>query len=117
MSSDGILDQLASALETDGPVIIGTMFRRPGIRVGGKIVAFLGHDDVLIMKLPRARGLELVEAGIAESVTMGARTMREWVSVPARNSAGGTLTSWLPLAREALAYVQELNSKTPGSHL
>jgi hypothetical protein len=52
-----------------------------------------------------------VEAGIAEPVTMGERTMREWVSVQADKDSGETLALWLPLAKEALTYIQELSTK------
>jgi TfoX/Sxy family transcriptional regulator of competence genes len=113
MSDDDVLGELSSALESDGPVSIGTMFRRPGIRVGGTIVAFLGHDGELILKVPGSRALELVEAGTAQPVTMGARTMREWVSVPPGHSHGETLTLWLALVREALSYVQQLREEEP----
>jgi hypothetical protein len=109
-----LLRELASELEHDGPVTIGTMFRSPGIRIGDKIVAFLGHDGRLIMKLPRARAVELVEAGTAELVTMGTRTMREWVELPAGEDAEATLATWLPLAREALQYVRQIAADTEG---
>ena len=103
-----LLDELASALEHDAPVTVGTMFRSPGIRFGDKIVVFLGHDDRLIMKLPRVRALALLEAGTAQPVTMGRRTMREWVAVPANDDREATLATWLPLAREALEYVRQI---------
>src|SRR5690554_3495785 len=125
--TDTAVERLAAALQGDGPVTIGTMFRSPGIRVEGKIVAFLGHDGDLIVKVPRARAEELVAAGTAEPVTMGVRTMREWVSVPAAvrdagegeedseatGDAEATFESWLSLAREALTYVR--NSEAQGS--
>lgn len=101
-----LLHELVDALEYDGPITVGTMFRSPGIRVGGKIVAFLGHDGRLIVKLPRSRAVTLLEAGDAQPVTMGARTMREWVSVPPGATAEETLASWLPLAQEGLAYMR-----------
>ncbi|WP_448004617.1 hypothetical protein [Agromyces bauzanensis] len=101
----GLLHELAGALDHDGPITVGTMFRSPGIRVGDKIVAFLGHHDRLIVKLPRVRALAMLEAGTAQPVTMGTRTMREWVAVPAEATHEATFATWLPLAKEALAYV------------
>ncbi|WP_448810002.1 hypothetical protein [Agromyces bauzanensis] len=101
-----LLHELAGALEHDGPVTVGTMFRSPGIRVGDKIVAFLGHHDRLILKLPRVRALALLDAGTVEPVTMGSRTMREWVAVPAEVTHQATFATWLPLTEEALAYVR-----------
>lgn len=100
-----LLHELAAALDHEGPITVGTMFRSPGIRAGDKIVAFLGRDDRLILKLPRARALELLESGAAQQVTMGTRTMREWVAVPAEATHDATFATWSPLVREALAYV------------
>lgn len=104
----GVLHEIADALGEDAPVTVGTMFRSPGIRIGDKIVAFLGHDDRLIVKLPRERARELLEAGVVQDVTMGTRTMREWVSVASEPDDDATLAAWLPLAREALDYVSTL---------
>lgn len=108
-SSDGIelLETLADALAPDGPVEIGTMFRSPGLRTNGAIVAFLGGDR-LIVKVPQDRAAELVDDGLAEPVTMGTRTMREWVAVPMAASPGETADRWTPLAREALTYVRSV---------
>lgn len=103
-----ILDEVSAQLEYDGALTIGTMFRSPGIRAGGKIVAFLGHDDGIIMKLPRDRAVALVARGDAHEVTMGTRTMREWIAVPAGTDHAATLASWVPLTQEALDYVVSL---------
>lgn len=107
-----VLHELARALEHDAPITIGTMFRSPGIRVGDKIVAFLGHGSRLIVKLPRARAVELLKAGAAQPVTMGTRTMREWVAVPEGDDPEATLTTWLPIAKESLAFVQDTAVKS-----
>lgn len=103
----GLLHEIAAALEHDAPISIGTMFRSPGLRTGDRIVAFLGHDDRLIVKLPRARAEALVREGAAEPVTMGARTMREWVGVPSGSSPEATRDTWTAFARESLHYVRE----------
>jgi hypothetical protein len=100
-----LLSEIAAQLDHHGPLEIGTMFRSPGIRAGGKIVAFLGHDDRLIAKLPRQRAVELVERGDAGEVTMGKRTMREWIGIPAAEDRAATAARWLPLVQEALGYV------------
>ncbi|GAA5207166.1 hypothetical protein [Microbacterium kyungheense] len=103
-----LLDEVAARLVHDEPLTIGTMFRSPGIRARGKIVAFLGHDDRLIVKLPRERAVALVAQGDAQEVTMGTRTMREWIAVPARSDRESTLARWTPLAQEALDHVVSL---------
>ena len=103
-----LLLEIRAALENDGPVEIGTMFRRPGLRTGNKIVAFLGHGDRLIVKLPRLRAAALFDDGTVEPVIMGTRTMREWVAIPANPDPETTRQAWTTLAREALRYVQQL---------
>ncbi|MCP2032251.1 hypothetical protein L1277_002350 [Okibacterium sp. HSC-33S16] len=102
-----MLHQIAAELEQDGPVEVGTMFRSPGIRTGTRIIAFLGADGRLIAKLPRERAVKIVDAGQADFVTMGGRTMREWIDIPSAADPGSTLAVWLPLAREALAYARQ----------
>ncbi len=97
------LDALAAEYADDPRVRFGTMFRSPGLRVDGKIFAFLGHGDRLIVKLPRERAVALMAAGVAGDVTMGTRTMKEWVALPAETPGG-----WSGYAREAYAYVSAL---------
>ena len=63
-------------------VTMGRMFASEGLAVHGKIFAFVGRDGRLILKLPLARAEELKGEGATESVTLGGRTMREWVGVP-----------------------------------
>lgn len=105
----GLLQEIAARLHHEGPLDIGTMFRSPGIRAGGKIVAFLGHDDRLIAKLPRERAVELVARCDAGLVTIGKRTMREWIEIPAAEDRDATAARWLPLVQEALDYVTTMS--------
>ncbi|WP_207343422.1 hypothetical protein [Arthrobacter sp. E3] len=103
-----LLHAVAQQLAAEGPVEMGTMFRSPGLRTCTKIFAFLGHGDYLIMKLPRDRANELASSGGAKPVTMGTRTMREWVEIPAHADYGTTLATWTALAKEALHFVRSL---------
>lgn len=103
----GVLHELAQEVGTDSDVQVGTMFRSPGLRWKGKIVAFLGFDGELIVKLPRDRGQDLLATGAAGPVTMGERTMKEWFELPAAASPDEAYRSWLPLVREVLAFVQQ----------
>ncbi|MDJ0312645.1 TfoX/Sxy family protein [Arthrobacter sp. H35-D1] len=105
-----MLHAVGELLAAEGPVEIGTMFRSPGLRTGTKIFAFLGHGDYLIVKLPRSRANELTSEGSAKPVTMGTRTLREWVEIPAHTSPDTTLDTWTALASEALHYVRSLDS-------
>lgn len=104
-----LLDDIAVALRQEGPVELGTMFRSPGLRTGNKIVLFLGHDDRLIVKLPRARAIALIDDGTAQPVTMGTRTMREWVAIPVSTNLTTTRSTWIEIAREAFRYVREVS--------
>lgn len=100
-----LLDRIAEDFTGDRDVAMGTMFRSPGLRVGGKVFAFLGHRGELIVKLPSDRVRELVAAGKAEQVVMGTRTMREWIELPAPGDRAATLALWRDVAREAHRYV------------
>lgn len=104
-----MLDRIVQDFASDSEVEHGTMFRSPGLRVGGKIFAFLGHDDRLIVKLPRPRALELIATGVAHEVTMGTRTMREWVSIPPHDGRDDEIEPWSGYAREAHDYVRSLH--------
>lgn len=101
------LHQLAEHFTDDPRVQLGSMFRSPGLRVDAKIFAFLGHENRLIVKVPRDRALELLATGSVTTVTMGERTMREWVAVPLGADAAAAADLWYRLAREAYEYVSE----------
>ncbi|MFI6510326.1 hypothetical protein ACIBCT_22205 [Streptosporangium sp. NPDC050855] len=104
----GLLEEIAADFGDEPDVVLGTMFRSPGLRTGDKIFAFLGHGGELIVKLPRDRARGYVDAGSAEPVTMGKRTMREWVAFPAQESDAATLALWRDVARDARRYVDAL---------
>ncbi len=108
-SARALLDDLAAEFLREPDVEFGTMFRSPGLRVSGKIFAFLGGDRRLIVKLPHQRAEEVVQAGAAREVTMGKRTMKEWVAfLVDDDDLDGTLTTWRHAAREAHDYVAAL---------
>lgn len=108
-----LLHEIAASLRSAGPVELGTMLHNPGIRTGTKIVAFIGSDDRLIVKVPRERALELIEQGRAAPLSMGRRTMREWIEVPSGDDLhtadpAKTLENWSALTRESFDYVRSL---------
>jgi hypothetical protein len=103
-----LLEGIAEDFDDAPEVEMATMFRSPGLRVGGKIFAFLGFEGQLIVKLPRERAVELVDAGTAEEVVMGKRRMREWIAFPAHDDRAATLALWRNVAQEAHGYVDAL---------
>ncbi|TMR11134.1 hypothetical protein ETD86_36850 [Nonomuraea turkmeniaca] len=107
-----LLDLVAEDFTDDHDVFMGTMFRSPGLRVGGKIFAFLGHHGQLIVKLPKDRVGEFLDVGTAEEVVMGKRTMREWIAFPAQEDHEATLALWRSVAQEAHQYVDSLRQST-----
>ena len=111
-ASLALLDTLALRFSADPLVEHGTMFRSPGMKVGGKVFAFLGSADRLIVKIPRHRAEGAVAAGEAEPVTMGTRTMKEWVAYPAvPDDPRETEQRWSRAVDEAYAYVKSLRPK------
>jgi hypothetical protein len=103
-----LLDRIAEDFDHEPDVVLGTMFRSPGLRVGGKVFAFLGHHGQLIVKLPSGRANQLVDEGTAEHVVMGQRRMREWIAFPSQDDRTATLTLWRRVAQEAHHYVDHL---------
>jgi len=107
-----LLERISADFKDEPGVVMGTMFRSPGLRVGDKIFAFLGFEGRLIVKLPRDRAVELVDAGTAEEVVMGKRRMREWIAFPPQEDRTATLSLWRDMAQEAHKYVDSLRQAT-----
>ncbi len=78
-----------------------TGFGAAALRVHGKIFAML-VTDTLVVKLPRQQVDALIAAGEGERFAPrhDGRLMKEWVVVSPTSEG-----DWLPLAREALAFV------------
>ncbi|HEX6799443.1 MAG TPA: hypothetical protein VF116_17175 [Ktedonobacterales bacterium] len=92
---------VAAFQQTPGVTREGTGFGSSGLKVGGKIFTMLVRG-ALVVKLPRQRVDEFVAAGEGERYDprRDGRLMKEWlVAGPALDE------DWLPLAREALAFV------------
>jgi hypothetical protein len=71
--------------------------------IDNKIFAFTRKDESAALKLPEARIAELIADGEIRHLTMGERTMREWVVIPNIAAPGN-----LSLLHEARAYVASL---------
>jgi hypothetical protein len=68
--------------------------------VRNKVFAMHVGED-LVIKLPPARVVELIESGIADHNLVGGRPMKEWANLrPASEK------KWLALTKESLDYVR-----------
>jgi TfoX N-terminal domain len=72
--------------------------------VAGKVFAFT-RPKGLVLKLPQPAIEELIASREVQPLTMGKRTMREWVVVPLQ---AGDYTAEFPLLRSAMQYVRIL---------
>lgn len=82
-------------------------FGSRALKVNGKIFAMLSHGR-FVAKLPAVRVDALVAAGDGEYFDPGhGRKMKQWLSVTSARVA------WLPLAREAHAYVGGVSAPRP----
>jgi hypothetical protein len=98
-----LLDPIAADYLALPDVDIGPMFGSEGLRIRGKIFAFVSFRGDLALKLPADRVDQLDgDAGIARMV-MRERAMREWLTVPADKSE-----RWGPLVAEAYAFVDSI---------
>jgi TfoX/Sxy family transcriptional regulator of competence genes len=98
-----IFDPIAQSCLEHEDVDIGRMFGSDGLRVRGKVFAFVGFEGGLMLKLPEARIDELVAAGSAERMVMRGREMREWATVDQARA-----DAWAPLTAEAYAFLDEI---------
>jgi hypothetical protein len=79
----------------------GRKFGSNGLKVNGKLFAFVGRAGRLVVKLPKTRVAELAAARKGEPFDPGhGRVMKEWLCVT------GAKVSWLELAREAHDFVK-----------
>ncbi len=101
--SHAIFDPIAAAYLTRPGVDIGPMFGSEGLRIRGKVFAFVGYRGGLVVKVPEARAGEIVADGVAERMVMREREMREWLSVDRAEH-----DRWAPLVAEAFAYVDSI---------
>jgi TfoX/Sxy family transcriptional regulator of competence genes len=103
---ESLLDQVAEHFVDVPGVQVGRMFNGRGLSVDGSIFVFINREGRLVAKLPEAQAQERVADGNAAVVTMGTRTMREWVSF----AQPADVDSWVAVARDAHHYVSALNT-------
>ena len=94
-------ERVAGAFARDRRVTRGGKgFGSTGVKVDGKLFAFVSSRGQYVVKLPKPRVSELVSAGVGELFDPGhGRLMREWIALD------GNEKRWLGLAKEARAFV------------
>ena len=87
--------------EADERVVEGTIMGGRCLRVGSE---FLGLVDFkgsgLVVKLPRERVAELINAGVGRSFAPAGKVFKEWLSVPTPDAA-----LWRSLLEEGIDFV------------
>ncbi|GAA3036488.1 hypothetical protein [Microbacterium dextranolyticum] len=101
-----VFDDIAAEYLVRPGVDIGPMFGSEGLRIRGKVFAFLASRQSLIAKLPEARVTELDRSGRAERLTMRDRAMREWVLVDPE-----AIDLWPAVIAEAFAFVDGITPR------
>ena len=93
--------QAAAAALAHHDVATGTMMGFPCLRVSGAFFASCDHrSGDLIVKLPRRRVGQLIDAGSGKPFAPAGRTFREWVLIDDRDQA-----RWAELIDEARLFV------------
>jgi len=107
-SAEESFDKIANELARNSDTKRGKMFGAHCLTVNGKAFAALSTSGGMTFKLTgddHARALAIPGAALFDPSGMG-RPMKEWVVVPAAQSA-----HWPDLADQARTYVADLTSK------
>jgi hypothetical protein len=97
---DPIAQEHLALPETD----MGRMFGTEGLRVRGKVYAFVAHAGALVVKLPSPRIDELVAEGRAERMRMRGNALREWAQLAPTAGVEG----WHSVIDEARTFVESI---------
>ncbi len=96
----GFFGEASAPALAHGDVATGTMMGFPCLRVSGAFFASCDHrSGNLIVKLPKHRVEQLIQAGAGKPFAPAGRTFREWVVVDDRDPA-----RWAELIDEARAF-------------
>lgn len=93
MTAEELFWELVESMYADPAVQRSTMMGLPCVRIDGRFFACLDRSHSLVVKLPVARGRQLVDAGHGQPFAPAGRTFREWGGAPRSGPA--------PLARPA----------------
>lgn len=106
-AGDNLLKEVAAALPAELGVSVGRMFNGTGLKVRGRFFAFVSNTGRLVVKLSEQDVQKLVSDDAGAFVTMGKRTMREWVSLPQPHD--GDLSQWQRMLEAARTFVVALD--------
>jgi len=101
-SSEGLFWRLAAELQRSDPRIKeGTIMNGRCLRVGKEFLALVDYKGSgLVVKLPKERVAELIEAGVGKPFGPAGKVFKEWLSVPNPDRR-----RWLQLLREGIDFV------------
>jgi hypothetical protein len=101
-SPEDLFWQLAVELQTRDPrVQEGTIMNGRCLRVGKEFLALVDYKGSgLVVKLPKKRVAELIQAGIGRPFAPAGKVFGEWVSVPTPDAR-----RWHDLLREGVEFV------------
>ncbi len=101
-SPEELFWQLAAELQRDDPRIQeGTIMNGRCLRVGKEFLALVDYKGSgLVVKLPKQRVAELIEAGVGRPFGPAGKVFREWLAVPKADRR-----RWRGLLREAIEFV------------
>jgi hypothetical protein len=102
LAPDELFWQLAADLQRDDPRIEeGTIMNGRCLRVGKEFLALVDYKGSgLVVKLPKARVAELIEAGVGKPFGPAGKIFKEWLSVPQPDRE-----RWQALLAEGVAFV------------
>ena len=94
--------QIADDLRREDPrVAEGTIMGGRCLRVGSEFLALVDFKGSgLVVKLPKERVAELIDAEVGRSFAPAGKTFKEWLSVPEPNAE-----VWRALLDEGVAFV------------
>jgi hypothetical protein len=102
MTAEELFWQLAAELQAgDARIVEGTIMNGRCLRVGKEFLALVDYKGSgLVVKLPKARVVELIEEGVGQPFAPAGRIFSEWLSVPKPDRR-----RWRALLREGVAFV------------
>jgi hypothetical protein len=94
--------ELAAELQQSDPRIEeGTIMNGRCLRVGKEFLALVDYKGSgLVVKLPKPRVAELIDAGVGQPFAPAGKVFKEWLSVPHVDRK-----RWTELLREGIAFV------------